>query len=100
LLDAYNANPSSMQPAIQSLCAMPATRRIAILGDMLELGEDSQKEHEVLLRFARRMKVDQIVLVGKEFAKTPFSNSGPCILPTMKLPSFGLMHKTSRGRLF
>ncbi len=76
LLDAYNANPSSMQPAIQSLCAMPATRRIAILGDMLELGEDSQKEHEDLLRFARRMKVDQIVLVGKEFAKTPFSKFG------------------------
>lgn len=76
LLDAYNANPSSMQPALQSLCAMPATRRIAILGDMLELGEDSQKEHEDLLRFARRMKVDQIVLVGKEFAKTPFSKFG------------------------
>lgn len=79
LLDAYNANPSSMRPAIQSLCAMPASRRIAILGDMLELGEDSHKEHEDLLRFARRMKVDQIVLVGKEFAKTPF-------------PKFGALH--------
>lgn len=76
LLDAYNANPSSMQPALQSLCAMPAARRIAVLGDMLELGEDSQKEHEALLRFAARLKIDQIVLVGKEFGKTPFSTFG------------------------
>ncbi|MFN0174870.1 MAG: UDP-N-acetylmuramoyl-tripeptide--D-alanyl-D-alanine ligase [Saprospiraceae bacterium] len=76
LLDAYNANPSSMQPALQSLCAMPAKRRIAILGDMLELGEDSQKEHNDLLRFATRLKIDQIVLVGKEFGETPFSKYG------------------------
>lgn len=76
LLDAYNANPSSMQPALQSLCAMPATRRIAILGDMLELGDESQKEHEDLLRFAARLKIDQIILVGKEFENTAFSKFG------------------------
>jgi len=76
LLDAYNANPSSMQPALQSLCGMPATRRIAILGDMLELGEDSHKEHEDLLKFAARLKVDQIVLVGKEFGSTSFAKYG------------------------
>ena len=76
LLDAYNANPSSMQPALQSLCSLPAARHIAILGDMLELGNDSQKEHEDLLRFAVRLKIDQIVLVGKEFGKTPFSKFG------------------------
>ncbi|MFN0036883.1 MAG: UDP-N-acetylmuramoyl-tripeptide--D-alanyl-D-alanine ligase [Saprospiraceae bacterium] len=76
LLDAYNANPSSMQPALQSLCAMPATRRIAILGDMLELGDNSQKEHEDLLRFAGRLKIDQIVLVGKEFGNTSFAKFG------------------------
>ncbi len=76
LLDAYNANPSSMQPALQSLCAMPAKHRIAILGDMLELGEGSQKEHKDLLRFAARLKIDQIVLVGKEFGGTPFSKFG------------------------
>lgn len=76
LLDAYNANPSSMQPALQSLMAMPATRRIAILGDMLELGADSHKEHEALLRYAAKLKVDQIVLVGKEFGKTSYSKFG------------------------
>ncbi|MBL7808373.1 MAG: UDP-N-acetylmuramoyl-tripeptide--D-alanyl-D-alanine ligase [Saprospiraceae bacterium] len=73
LLDAYNANPSSMRPALQSLMGMPAKRRIAILGDMLELGADSDKEHQDLLRHAVKLKVDQIVLVGKEFAKTDFT---------------------------
>jgi len=76
LLDAYNANPSSMEPALQSLCAMPAQKRIAILGDMLELGEDSQKEHESILRFAAKLKIDQIILVGKEFGKTPYARVG------------------------
>ena len=76
LLDAYNANPSSMEPALLSLSAMPASRRIAILGDMLELGKDSEKEHEDLLRFAAGLRIDQIVLVGKEFGKTSYSKFG------------------------
>lgn len=81
LLDAYNANPSSMQPALQSLCAMPATRRIAVLGDMLELGADSQKEHEAMLRFAAKLKIDQLVLVGKEFAQTNYERFGAIHFP-------------------
>ena len=76
LLDAYNANPSSMEPALKSLCGMPAKRRLAILGDMLELGENSQNEHEDLLRFAASLQLDQIVLVGKEFGKTSFEKYG------------------------
>lgn len=73
LLDAYNANPSSMKPALESLRAMPAKRKIAIMGDMLELGHDSLKEHEAILRFAARQKIDQIVLVGSEFGHTDFA---------------------------
>jgi UDP-N-acetylmuramoyl-tripeptide--D-alanyl-D-alanine ligase len=76
LLDAYNANPSSMQPALESLRDIPAQRRVAIMGDMLELGEDSLKEHESILRFAAKQHFDQIVLVGSEFGKTSFSKYG------------------------
>lgn len=72
LLDAYNANPSSMIPALQTMQQFPAKRKIAILGDMLELGADSDKEHQAILRFAARMKPDQLVLVGTEFGKTPY----------------------------
>lgn len=72
LLDAYNANPSSMKPALQTLQQFDAQRKIAILGDMLELGADSDKEHQAILRFAARIKPDQIVLVGPAFGKTDF----------------------------
>lgn len=75
LLDAYNANPSSMKPALVSLAAMPAKYRIAILGDMLELGTDSQSEHENILHFATQQGIDQIILVGKEFGKINFTNT-------------------------
>ena len=81
LLDAYNANPSSMEPALESLHDMPAAHRIAILGDMLELGADSLKEHESILQFAIRQKLDQIVLVGAEFGKTAFAKNGALHFP-------------------
>jgi UDP-N-acetylmuramoyl-tripeptide--D-alanyl-D-alanine ligase len=73
LLDAYNANPSSMKPALQSLAEMPANRKIAILGDMLELGKESQKEHEAILRFASKLELEQLVLVGEAFSATNYS---------------------------
>lgn len=72
LLDAYNANPSSMIPALQTLQQFDAKYKIAILGDMLELGADSDKEHQAILRYAARLKLDQIVLVGPEFGQTPY----------------------------
>ncbi|MBK7938989.1 MAG: UDP-N-acetylmuramoyl-tripeptide--D-alanyl-D-alanine ligase [Lewinellaceae bacterium] len=71
-LDAYNANPSSVKPALESLQAMPGEQKVAILGDMLELGHDSLKEHEAILRFAARQKPEVLVLVGPEFGRTPF----------------------------
>ena len=54
---------------------MPAKYRIAILGDMLELGTDSQSEHENILHFATQQGIDQIILVGKEFGKINFTNT-------------------------
>lgn len=81
LLDAYNANPSSMRPALESLRAMPGERKIAILGDMLELGAESLKEHEAILRFAARQQPDVLALVGPEFGRTPFKKYGALHFP-------------------
>lgn len=80
-LDAYNANPSSMRPALESLRTMPGERKIAILGDMLELGEESLKEHEAILRFAARQNPDVLVLVGPEFGRTHFNKFGAFHFP-------------------
>ncbi len=69
LLDAYNANPSSMRAALESFSQLPAGRKVAILGDMLEVGADSLKEHQAMLRLAARSGLDALVLVGKEFGR-------------------------------
>ncbi len=74
LLDAYNANPSSMQPALDMLRDLPAERKVAILGDMLELGANSQKEHEAILRKAARLHFQELILVGPEFGQTSFAH--------------------------
>ena len=73
LLDAYNANPSSIQPALEMLQDIPTGRKVAILGDMLELGAESEKEHLAILRRAARLKFDALVVVGPEFGKTPYA---------------------------
>lgn len=72
ILDAYNANPSSVTAALQTLKTMEAPRKIAILGDMLELGADSLKEHLAILRLAARSGLTQIVLVGHEFGQCDY----------------------------
>jgi UDP-N-acetylmuramoyl-tripeptide--D-alanyl-D-alanine ligase len=67
--DAYNANPESMRAALKTLAVMSAgkTRRtIAVLGVMAELGEDSREEHMDLGRFAVRLDVSQLVVVGEQ----------------------------------
>ena len=70
IMDAYNANPSSMQVAIQSFEQMEAKNKIAILGDMLELGEHSLKEHQRITKQLNKENFHQVVLVGNEFAQT------------------------------
>jgi UDP-N-acetylmuramoyl-tripeptide--D-alanyl-D-alanine ligase len=67
LLDAYNANPSSMELALKTLSQMPFTNKIAIIGDMRELGEESMKEHISIFNFAKTLNINQLVTVGSEF---------------------------------
>jgi UDP-N-acetylmuramoyl-tripeptide--D-alanyl-D-alanine ligase len=60
LNDAYNANPASMTAALQALAALPARRRIAVLGIMAELGARSEEEHLTIGALARELGVDVI----------------------------------------
>lgn len=66
ILDAYNANPSSMEHALRNLQRKPATDKLAILGDMLELGEVSPAEHLQIATLATSV-TPNLILVGKEF---------------------------------
>lgn len=69
ILDAYNANPSSMKAAIENFAAMNGDKKILLLGDMKELGAESKKEHEAIVAFIDTYKWHAVVLVGNSFAE-------------------------------
>lgn len=75
ILDAYNANPSSMRAAIQNFAHLKADRKVLMLGAMMELGEESIAEHEALVRLIQQYPWEQVVLVGGDFEKVnhPFT---------------------------
>ena len=68
LMDAYNANPSSMNTALESFQTYQAMNKVAILGDMLELGVYSMEAHRDILFKAKRLGI-KVVTVGAEFQK-------------------------------
>ena len=71
IMDAYNANATSMNAALNSFKMNKAPHKSVILGDMRELGAESQREHAVILDylFTSGIQLDSIVLVGEEFCK-------------------------------
>lgn len=67
IVDAYNANPTSMKAAIGNFATMQVSPKAAILGDMLELGEYSADEHQAIVSELEKAGFEQVVLVGPEF---------------------------------
>ena len=69
ICDYYNANPSSMQVAIENIGKLQADRKVLILGDMFELGDESPAEHAAIIKKALNTNVAERIFIGKEFAK-------------------------------
>jgi UDP-N-acetylmuramoyl-tripeptide--D-alanyl-D-alanine ligase len=69
ILDAYNANPSSMAAALENLASMNAHRKVAIIGDMFELEEEAAAEHRAIGKLAREKKLDEVILCGELFSE-------------------------------
>ena len=69
ILDAYNANPSSMVLAIENLASINAENKVILLGAMMELGSESQQEHQNIIDTLQKHPWQQVVLVGGDFAK-------------------------------
>ena len=69
IVDAYNANPTSMQAAIENFRLMQVNPKMVILGQMGELGEVSQEEHQRVVNLLREAGFDQVWLVGEEWKK-------------------------------
>jgi UDP-N-acetylmuramoyl-tripeptide--D-alanyl-D-alanine ligase len=66
ILDAYNANPSSMEAAIENFSNLKDQNKVAILGDMFELGNDAPKEHQHIANLAAKLNIETL-LVGDNF---------------------------------
>ena len=71
IIDAYNANPSSMQVALDNFAAMPGSPKAVILGDMRELGKTSAQLHAEVLALIEKHHFDRVYLCGEEFCKLP-----------------------------
>ena len=78
ICDYYNANPSSMAVAITNLEQMKAGKKVIILGDMFELGDESAAEHETIIKKTLEANFDESIFVGKAFAQAGLTmNHGP-----------------------
>lgn len=73
ILDAYNANPSSMKLAIENFAKLPAEKKVLMLGGMAELGEESIAEHQYIIDLIQKFNWHKVVLVGGDFTKIPHS---------------------------
>ncbi len=68
IMDAYNANPTSMEAAINNFSESTHKNKVLILGEMLELGEDSKKEHMLIVELALKGEFESILLSGREYS--------------------------------
>ncbi|TRX20672.1 UDP-N-acetylmuramoyl-tripeptide--D-alanyl-D-alanine ligase [Flavobacterium franklandianum] len=107
ILDAYNANPSSMAVAIENFLQLEDTNKVMILGDMFELGTQSAQEHKAIINMLLRSKEVTFYLVGKEFYCHRINNTNFCFFETfdafseylnrVKIENSSILIKGSRG---
>jgi UDP-N-acetylmuramoyl-tripeptide--D-alanyl-D-alanine ligase len=105
--DCYNANPMSMRAALDDLAASASGRRVAVLGDMLELGPDEDRFHAEIGAHAREAGVDVLVAVGPraahladgygEVIALPDAAAAAATVPGLLAPGDTVLLKASRG---
>jgi UDP-N-acetylmuramoyl-tripeptide--D-alanyl-D-alanine ligase len=105
ILDAYNANPTSMKAALDNFSKLSERPKIAFLGDMFELGESAEKEHQFISDYVASLNIDTIYLVGENFGYTTNNHKNVHIHATFEslknqfpsLKNSTLLIKGSRG---
>ena len=70
IIDAYNANPTSMRASLSNFRNMQATDKMLILGEMGELGTESAEEHQKVVDYLKESGFENVILVGRKFAAT------------------------------
>ena len=107
ILDAYNANPSSMEAALKNISGLTDTNKIVVLGDMFELGKEAADEHQKIVDLITTLSIDNAFLIGEYFFKTTTDDATINVYKTfddfknqfikLKLPKATLLIKASRG---
>lgn len=97
VVDAYNANPTSMMAAIDNFCKIKAQDKMVILGDMRELGDISQIEHKHIVGLLKERGFAQVWLVGSEFTKAA-EDSGFRLFPDVEAVKRALISESVSGR--
>lgn len=106
ILDAYNANPTSMQAALESFAKMEAVKKMIIIGDMYELGRESEQAHQKILLLAKDLSFDKVLVVGNlfrkhrenfEFTFLNSANEAKEWLRNQNLKDYTILVKGSRG---
>lgn len=104
--DFYNANVSSMTAALDNMRVLSVDKKIVILGDMFELGNESYKEHAYVIQKAKSLELERLIFVGKEFYKhkddkLEFYETTQQAAEALKAINGGfILLKASRGMLF
>lgn len=102
VLDTYNANPSSMEASLKNFAQYEGSKTI-IIGDMLELGDESKAEHEKILQLAKELSFENIITVGAHFkeinSEKAFSNTqeAETYLQSQPISTQNILLKGSRG---
>lgn len=73
ILDAYNANPTSMKAALENFNQLSADNKVLFIGDMFELGKTSEKEHQLIIDYIENMSLKKCYILGEHFYKTKHS---------------------------
>lgn len=105
ILDAYNANPTSMKAALDNFSHLTDDSKTAFLGDMFELGNSATEEHQFITDYIASLNIDKIYLIGENFGNTISKHTKVTIYPTFEelknnfteIKNSTLLIKGSRG---
>jgi UDP-N-acetylmuramoyl-tripeptide--D-alanyl-D-alanine ligase len=106
IMDAYNANPTSMKAAIMNFRNLNNPSKMVIIGDMFELGKESSKEHAEVLHYINESNFDAVLLVGPRFKSINFSKNTNSFISSSEakewlkrnpLEGYTILVKGSRG---
>ena len=106
LLDCYNANPSSMESAIDNFAKIELPNKVLIIGDMLELGDASSREHGVIVGLVKKLGFEKVFFVGRNFCNIKEAHEFRCFydaddcakhLSEEKLSNTSILIKGSHG---